>query len=363
MLYIRSRSVHPITAPPIADGAVLVDDRGKIASVGSAAALPAPEGARRLEFPQGALVPGLVNCHTHLELTQFAGKNRESAFAPWIRTIRALKDASSAEDFSRSAEQGVRAAWAAGVTCMADTGSTGAPLEALARLGGRGIYYQEVFGPDPAKCGASLAELTGAVAHLSPLTSHLVRLGVSPHAPYTVSESLYRATTKLARHEHLPVAVHLAESREETELVRDGTGPFAEALRARGIAVRAHDCSPVEYLLQLGVLASGNCLAIHCVQVDERDIAILRDSGGAVAHCPRSNRAHGHGTAPLAAFRRAGIRVGLGTDSVVSVGDADLRAEARAAGLDGEEALRMLTLEGARALGLEREIGSLEVGK
>src|SRR5690348_18465019 len=82
MLYIRSRSVHPITAPPIADGAVLVDDRGKIASVGSAAALPAPEGARRLEFPQGALVPGLVNCHTHLELTQFAGKNRESARTP-----------------------------------------------------------------------------------------------------------------------------------------------------------------------------------------------------------------------------------------------------------------------------------------
>jgi 5-methylthioadenosine/S-adenosylhomocysteine deaminase len=363
MLYIRSRSVHPITAPPIADGAVLVDERGKIAAVGPAATVPAPDGARRLEFPEGALVPGLVNCHTHLELTHLAGKNRETAFASWIRTIRALKDNTTPEEFLHSAEQGVRDAWAAGVTCVADTGSTGAPLEALARLGGRGIYYQEVFGPDPAKCGSSLAELTGVVAHLSPLTSHLVRLGVSPHAPYTVSESLYRATTKFARHEQLPVAVHLAESREETELVRDGTGPFAEALRARGIAVPAHDCSPVEYLLQLGVLASGNCLAIHCVQVDERDIAILRDSGGAVAHCPRSNRAHGHGTAPLAAFRRTGVRVGLGTDSVVSVGDADLRAEARAASLDGEDALRMVTLEGARALGLESEIGSLEVGK
>jgi cytosine/adenosine deaminase-related metal-dependent hydrolase len=363
MLYIRSRSVHPITAPPIADGAVLVDERGKIAAVGPAATVPAPEGARRLEFPDGALVPGLANCHTHLELTHLAGKNRETAFAPWIRTIRALKDNTTPEEFLHSAEQGVRDAWAAGVTCVADTGSTGAPLEALARLGGRGIYYQEVFGPDPAKCGGSLAELTGAVAHLSPLTSHLVRLGVSPHAPYTVSDTLYRATTQFARHEQLPVAVHLAESREETELVRDGTGPFAEALRARGIAVRAHDCSPVEYLLQLGVLASGNCLAIHCVQVHDRDIKILSDAGVAVAHCPRSNRAHGHGTAPLAALRRAGVRVGLGTDSVVSVGDADLRAEARAAGLDGEEALRMLTLEGARALGLEGEIGSLDVGK
>src|SRR3989449_7315772 len=99
-------------------------------------------------------------------------------------------------------------------------------------------------------------------------------------------------------------------------------------------------------------------LCIHCVQVDGPDIESLRGAGVAVAHCPRSNRAHGHGTAPLAAFRRAGLRVGLGTDSVVSVGDSSLLAEAWAAGLEGEDALRMLTIEGARALGLESEIGS-----
>src|SRR5207253_6314969 len=131
----------------------------------------------------------------------------------------------------------------------------------------------------------------------------------------------------------------------------------------RGIPVAAQHCSPVQYLLRLGVLASGDCLAIHCVQVDELDIDILRQAGVGLAHCPRSNRAHGHGAAPFAAFRRAGLRVGLGTDSVVSVGDSSLSAEAAAAGLDGEDALRMLTIEGARALGLESEIGSLDVGK
>src|SRR2546427_102407 len=104
-------------------------------------------------------------------------------------------------------------------------------------------------------------------------------------------------------------------------------------------------------------------LCIHCVQVDGPDIESLRGAGVAVAHCPRSNRAHGHGTAPLAAFRRAGLRVGLGTDSVVSAGDSSLLGEAAAAGLDGEDALRMLTIEGALALGLETEIGSLDVGK
>src|SRR5213594_3925796 len=364
MLRIRAGFVHPVTAPPIEDGAVLVDDRGIIAAVGAQLLVPTPPGVRELAFPEASLVPGLVNTHTHLELTHLAGNNAEREFARWIRALRALKDATTPEEFSRSAERGVRDAWAAGVTCVADTGSTGAPLEALARLGGRGIYYQEVFGPDPAQCAASMEELRRALDRLSPLATWPLSLGVSPHAPYTVSEPLYRAVADLARREGWPVAMHLAESRAETELVRDGSGPFADALRARGFAVRAQHCSPVQYLLRLGVLqrATG-WLCIHCVQVDERDVAILRDSGAGVAHCPRSNRAHGHGTAPLAAFRRAGLRVGLGTDSVESVGDADLRAEARAAGLDGEDALRMLTIEGARALGLEREIGSLEVGK
>ena len=364
MLRIRAQFVHPVTAPPISDGAVLVDDRGTIAAVGPNAVVPTPPGARALEFPHARLLPGLVNTHTHLELTHLTGKNTEREFAGWIRGLRALKDATSPDEFSRSAEQGVRDAWAAGVTCVADTGSTGAPLEALARLGGRGIYYQEVFGPDPAKCAASMEELRRALDRLSPFASSLLSLGVSPHAPYTVSEPLYRAVAELARSEGWPVAMHLAESPAETEFVREGSGPFADALRARGIAVAPRGCSPVEYLVQLGVVQPGTaCLCIHCVQADQRDVELLRDAGASIAHCPRSNRAHGHGAAPLAAFRRAGLRVGLGTDSVVSVGDSSLLAEAAAAGLEGEDALRMLTIEGARALGLESEIGSLEVGK
>src|SRR5438105_7396791 len=287
MLRIRAGSVHPVTAPPITDGAVLVADDGRIAAVAAHAHLPAPAEARRVEFPGAVLVPGLVNTHTHLELTHLAGRNPEREFSRWIRTIRALKDATTPEEFDHSAEQGVRDCWTAGVTCVADTGSTGAPLEALARLGARGVYYQEVFGPDPTKCGASLSELAAAVRRLRPLATGRARLGVSPHAPYTVSEPLYRATAELARRERLPVAVHLAESREETALVRDGAGPFADALRARGISITAHGCSPVQYLLRLGVLqrATG-WLCIHCVQVDGPDIESLRNAGAAVALCP-----------------------------------------------------------------------------
>jgi len=362
VLRIHAATVHPVTAPPIPDGAVLVDDGGRIAAVGPAAAVPTPPAARLLEFPDAVLVPGLVNCHTHLELTHLAGRSSEPGFATWIRRVRELKDGSSAAELVAGAERGVCQGWTRGVTCVADTGSSGAAMAALARLGGRGVCYQEVFGPDPAQVGASMAELEAQLARLRPLASSHLRLGVSPHAPYTVSELLYRAVAVRAAREGLPVAVHLAESREETELVRDGDGPFAEALRARGIAVAPRGCSPVEYVSRLGLLASSP-LCIHCVHVDDADISTLAAAGAAIAHCPRSNRAHGHGVAPLAAFRAAGLRVGLGTDSAVRVADPDLWAEADQAGLGFDETLRMLTQEGARALGWQDEIGSLEVGK
>src|SRR5437773_689001 len=167
MLRLRAGSVHPVTAPPISDGAVLIAGDGRIAAVGPHARVPTPPGVEIREFPDGDLVPGLVNCHTHLELTHLAGRVATPEFPAWIRRIRELKDGTPAPEFRRAAEQGIRACWAAGVTCVADTGSSGAPLEALARLGGRGIYYQEVFGPDPAQCTASIDELWRALSCVS----------------------------------------------------------------------------------------------------------------------------------------------------------------------------------------------------
>ncbi len=362
MLRIRSRYVHPVTAPFIENGAVLVDAHGRIAAVGPDAAVPAPRGATALDCGDAVVTPGLVNCHTHLELTHLAGRNGEADFATWIRRVRELKDATPPDEFTEAARRGLRDAWAAGVTTVADTGSSGAAMRALADLGGRGIVYQEVFGPDPAQCAESLAGLRAALDAQRALTGPERRLGVSPHAPYTVSEPLYRAVTGLARERGLPVALHLAESQAETLFVRDGSGPFADMHRARGIAVVPHGRSPVRFLAEGGWLTA-HTLAIHCVQVDAPDIALLASAGAAVAHCPRSNLAHGHGRAPIAALRAAGVRVGLGTDSVVSVGDASLWAEAAAAGLSGDEALRALTLDGARALAWDAEIGSLDVGK
>lgn len=356
--------MHPVTAPSIEDGAVLVDEHGWIAAIGPNADVPAPHAARVLHFPDAELIPGLINCHTHLELTHLGGgvQHHEPEFVKWIRRIRELKEASTAEAFTQAAAQGVRDSWARGVTCIAETGSTGAVMRALHDLGGRGIVYQEVFGPDPATYRASMVELETAVRNLRSLETPQLRLGVSPHAPYTVSARLYEAVAAYARVQRLPIAVHVAESREETLLVRDGTGPFADALRSRGIDVPPRQSSPVAYLVRLGVIGNGT-LCIHCVQVDESDVELLRVTQARVAQCPLSNRAHGHGWVPRQVFLHAGVPVGLGTDSVVSVGALDLWAEAEAAGLHGDAARRALTIEGARALGWDQEIGSLEVGK
>jgi 5-methylthioadenosine/S-adenosylhomocysteine deaminase len=211
-----------------------------------------------------------------------------------------------------------------------------------------------------------MAGLRQRVADLRRFTSERVRLGVSPHAPYTVSAALYRAVAEFAVQEQLPIAVHLAESVAESELVTGGGGPFAKAWSLRGIPLPdSSGASPVAWLDAHGVLGP-RTLAIHLVRAQAGDIASLRRSHTSVAHCPLSNRRHGHGVAPIRDFLDAGLRVGVGTDSVASVGRLDLLAEARAAralaGLSAAEALALVTSGGAEALGVHREVGSLQPG-
>jgi cytosine/adenosine deaminase-related metal-dependent hydrolase len=359
--------VLPIDRPPIRDGAVLMGPDGCIVDVGSDAAVPRPEDVPERRFPDAAIVPGLVNVHTHLELTDFAGQVEDPDFTAWIRRLRQVKDRCGVEQYLAAARRGLADCWAGGVTTIADTGDRGVVIQALAECGGSGIAYQEVFGPHPEQARESLDGLRLGVTELRRFESARVRLGVSPHAPYTVSGPLYRSVAEFARSEGLPLAVHLAESRAETQLLGAAAGPFAEAWKERGIPLPAlPGRSPVAWLAEHGVLGE-QTLCIHVVQVDDDDVARLAAAGAAVAHCPRSNRRHGHGDAPLSRFLDAGLRVGLGTDSVVSVGQLDLLAEARAArtlgGLSADRALALVTLDGARALGLDGELGSLAPGK
>jgi 5-methylthioadenosine/S-adenosylhomocysteine deaminase len=244
----------------------------------------------------------------------------------------------------------------------------------------RGIAYHEVFGPDPAGAMDALEALHEQIARMRPLANALVHVGVSPHAPFTVSDALFRAVAAYAARESLPVAVHIAESRAESEYVARGTGQFADHLRGRGIAVVPRAADPIALLAQNGLLRAGTLL-IHVVQADATAVRRITEGGCGVAHCPASNARLHHGVAPLLELLEARARVGLGSDSMASNDQMDILLEsalavrAQASRSDLAERLRpperispaaqlrLATLGGAEALGLDREIGSLEPGK
>jgi cytosine/adenosine deaminase-related metal-dependent hydrolase len=368
----HARWVLPITAPPIEGGVVAVDGE-RIIHVGGSAGAPSGDD---VDLGNALLLPGLVNTHGHLELTGMRGFLEDLDFADWILRLATAKRAvlTSRDMLVDAARLGIAEGLRAGITTYGDTCHSGAVLDALRDCGVRGIMYQEVFGPDPAQCDRSMAELREQISAARAGETALVRLGVSPHAPYTVSDQLYRAATRFARDERLPMALHIAEAEVESELVTQGRGRFAEGLRTRGIDVRPRAESSIALLDRLGVLEA-RPLLIHCVRLSPRDVECIARSHCAVAHCPAANAKLGHGIAPIRELLDAGVRVGIGSDSVASNNRMDMLDEARLAvlfqrarhsrydAMTTTDALKLATLGGALALGLADRIGSLEVGK
>jgi 5-methylthioadenosine/S-adenosylhomocysteine deaminase len=372
MTRYHARWIVPVSSPPVKDGTV-VEQGGRITYVGPRTS--APGGGADVDLGDSLLLPGLVNAHCHLELTAMRGFLDGLGFRDWILRLTAARRAvltrESLLDASRlGVEEGVRA----GITTFADTGDSGTGFDAMLERGVRGICYREVFGPDPAQCDTAVADLRAKVLDMRARETALVHVGVSPHAPYTVSDALFRATAALAHELTMPMAVHIAESALESDLVVRGAGAFADGLRARGIDVAPRARSPVALLDSLGVLDLAPLL-IHCVRVDDADIGAIAAHDCGVAHCPASNAKLAHGIAPLAELLAAYVKVGLGSDSVASNDRMDLLDEARLAlllsaartgrvdALSTSRALELATLGGARALGIAHDVGSLDVGK
>ena len=392
-----ARWVLPIASPAIENGAVAVAGE-TIVGVGTRDDLVARfPNALATDFGASVILPGLVNAHSHLELTVMRGflEGEENDFFAWLRKLTVARMAMTVEDLFVSAACGAIEAARAGITCVGDS-SSAAPqsMKALREIGLRGIVYQESFGPDPRLAEENVAKLRDQLAEMRALESANVRAGVSPHAPYTVSAPQLDLISRLALDEKLPLMMHAAESEAERLFLFDGAGPFAEGLQARGIDWQPQKLSTIEYLARHGVLETQPLLA-HCITVSDADIETIRCAGAGVAHCPKSNAKLRHGRAPFAKFLTANLSVGLGSDSVASNNNCDILEEARFATLlarvaahrgssptvregvsnsdaladarasdtvTATQALFAATLGGARALGLDNQIGSLAEG-
>src|SRR5215216_6592835 len=349
-----ARWVLPVLAPPIEHGAVVVEGQ-RIAAVGPQAEIVKRFPESKLEsFGEAIILPGLINTHTHLELTALRGylENEERDFFAWLRKLTVARlELLTADDIRISATWGACEAVRAGITYVDDASDSALmSMLALRDVGLRGVVYQESFGPDARLAVENFEKLKVKVQELRANETAFVSPGVSPHAPYTVCGPQLEMIADLAMTEHLPLMMHAAESEAEELFLREGCGVFAEGLARREIQWKAPGISTIEYLKRQGILATRPLLA-HCIRVDETDIETLWDTGTKVAHCPKSNAKLSHGRAPFAKFIDAGVNVGLGSDSVASNNTCDILEEARFATLlarvDGGDVSAARVLEAA----------------
>ena len=363
-----ARWVLPVSTSPIENGAVAIEG-SRIAAVG-----PRSEIIERFpefrvdDFGEAVILPGLINTHTHLELTAMRGylENEEADFFAWLRKLTfARLERLTPDDLQVSATWGACEAVRAGITCVADASDSALmSMRALLDVGLRGVVYQESFGPDARLAAENFEKLKVKLQELRAIETRLVRAGVSPHAPYTVCGPQLEMIADLAKAENLPVMMHAAESEAEELFLREGCGVFAEGLARRSIEWKAPGISTIQYLKQFGILQTFPVLA-HCIRVDDEDIETLRNNHVTVAHCPKSNAKLGHGRAPLGKFLEAGVIVGLGSDSVASNNTCDILEEARFATLlaraggsdiSAEDALKAATLGGELTEGAQADL-------
>jgi len=379
MKVLCAEYVLPISADPIRDGAVAIDGE-MILAVGSRKEIVREyPGVVCEEFGEAAIMPGFVNCHSHLEITAMRGflDSVEHDFFAWLMKLTVTRgEKLSDQDIVIAATAGALEGARAGVTCLGDIGRYGrAGLEALKANGLRGIVYQETeFSPNDETAVEDLEKLKDKYLALHEDATPLVEIGLSPHSPYTVGRGLFELITEYALAEDIKLSIHAAESREEEELMLQGRGFFADLHKRFGSSWQSPHRSTIKYFHDIGVLGASPLFA-HCVTVSEEDIDMLVATGSSIAHCPKSNAKFGHGYAPLEQSLDMGVTVGLGSDSVASNNSFDILEEGRFAALvarnrpgrgrfiTAREILRTATLGGAKAMGLGDKIGALEPGK
>jgi cytosine/adenosine deaminase-related metal-dependent hydrolase len=355
--------IFPPGEAPIEKGAVLMHGT-RILDLGSPADLRAEaEGARELSFEGCALVPGLVNCHTHLEFATINRLPAQDGFAKWIRALLDRKSEITEEKLLNGAERALIEMTALGTAYVGDVSSTTATSLALIRTGMPGTVFREFLGFD----GEALEAFDHSRNLFGPEELEGVRILPACHASYSTSPELFRAVGEWSAIHECPTMVHLAESKDELELLARGKGPLKALLADRGIPddkVPAPGSDPVTYLEELKFL-SEQTVAVHLTQATEKDLKKLKELGVTPCICPSSNQHLVGKLPPVRAMIDLGMKPCLGTDSPASGESLSLFREMEILldeGLPAEIVLAMGTRYGQEALQLPADYGCLEQG-
>jgi cytosine/adenosine deaminase-related metal-dependent hydrolase len=369
----------PISEPPIRDGWVEVD-RGRVVSIGRR--VPSGAGPRAgpragpwidVDLGRVAIMPGVVNAHTHLELSYLrGGVPPAAAFVGWVRAVldaRRRRTDPRAADILDAVDRAVEEATAAGTALIGDISNTLVTFAPLSRSRLAAVVFYELIRFNAPEPDALVEEACRQVDALVP--TERVRASLAAHAPYSVGPSVFRAIRSAIDHRRFgPCSVHVSESPEEVEFIRAGGGSWRALLEEVGAwdpSWTAPGVSPVQFLDDSGFLDS-RVLAVHGVQMSAADLARLAARGTTLVTCPRSNIHTGAGAPPVAAFYASGVRVAVGTDSLASAPDLNVFGElaamrALAPAVPASALLVSATREGARALGFDADFGTIEPGK
>lgn len=364
----RARWIVPVTGPVVEDGAVAVD-RGRIMAVG-----PAVEVCREfspgavIDHGDGALLPGLVNAHCHLEFSALRGRiPPQPDLGSWLEAAMAGFAGLCQEEIVQGIKVGLAELRKCGVVLVAETSNTGLSLPLLAQSPLDFHYFYECLGFDIVQPGPLEDDFD---TFGSSLARRLPNFSAAAHAPYSVSDILFTRVNQWNRRYGRPNAVHLAESIEEVRFLQGGDGYFRGLLHKLNRWRQDYQppaCTPAAYLDRLDFLGNGT-LAAHGIWLNRCDLEILARRRTWVVLCPRSNRHTGAGFPNLAELRGAGVRLALGTDSLASNKDFNLFQEIlllkeHSPDVPFHELLALAADNGARALGRENDFGSLAPGK
>jgi aminodeoxyfutalosine deaminase len=372
MIVVRAAWVCPITRPPIEHGWVAIDD-DRI--VGCGADIRDAPSRRVRDLGNVAVLPGLVNAHTHLELSWLRGRVPPAAsFIDWIKQLFITRGGRHEQfddpDVLDAARSAIRELRECGVAAVGDISNSLASVGPIREEGLRGIVFHELLGFNLPH-GRRIEETRAARDAARQIGEHDVRVSVAPHACYSVSPEMFRAIREELDQTATGItSVHVGESDSEMEFLQHGTGAWPGMLRWVGSWVEGWEppgCGPVEFLDALAFL-DAQTLVVHGVQLSDESLAHMTRIGCTLVTCPRSNAWVGVGVPPVARFYASGVPVAVGTDSLASVADLNVFAELEAMrwlapDVPARALLESATLVGARALALDDRLGSIEEGK